>query len=76
MILQVHDELVFEVGVKDQEAVAALVKQVMENACEPAMKLSGAPPNHHKDHFLRFFLSSSSSFNGLSVTLLPFRGVV
>ncbi len=42
MILQVHDELVFEVREQDQEAVAALVKEVMENACEPAIKLSGS----------------------------------
>jgi hypothetical protein len=42
MILQVHDELVFEVREQDQEAVAAVVKDVMENACEPTIKLSGS----------------------------------
>ncbi len=42
MILQVHDELVFEVREQDQEAVAAVVKDVMENACEPAIQLSGS----------------------------------
>jgi hypothetical protein len=42
MILQVHDELVFEVREQDQEAVAAVVKDVMEKACEPTIKLSGS----------------------------------
>jgi len=33
MILQVHDELVFEVREADQDAVAKVIKEVMENAC-------------------------------------------
>jgi len=40
MILQVHDELVFEVREQDQDAVAAVVKRVMEHACDPTHKLS------------------------------------
>ena len=41
-LLQVHDELVFEVREQDQDAVAAVVKRVMEHACEPTHKLSGS----------------------------------
>jgi DNA polymerase-1 len=40
MILQVHDELVFEVREADAEAVAAVVKRVMETACEPTHTLT------------------------------------
>src|SRR3954469_11349537 len=39
MLLQVHDELVFEVPDGRQEEAAAVIKQVMANAAEPAMKL-------------------------------------
>ena len=39
MLLQVHDELVFEVPDGREEAAAAVIKQVMANAAEPAMKL-------------------------------------
>src|SRR4051794_8600724 len=39
MLLQVHDELVFEVPDGDEEAAARVIKQVMANAAEPAMKL-------------------------------------
>ena len=35
MILQVHDELVFEVPEQDCKAVAETVKRVMERAAEP-----------------------------------------
>jgi hypothetical protein len=41
MIMQVHDELVFEVREKDAESVAAVVQRVMENACNPTLSLSG-----------------------------------
>ncbi|CAN5254751.1 DNA polymerase I [soil metagenome] len=40
MLLQVHDELVFEVADAEIEATRALVKRVMEGAPEPAVKLS------------------------------------
>ncbi|MGN6591030.1 MAG: DNA polymerase, partial [Sphingomicrobium sp.] len=39
MLLQVHDELVFEVPDGQEEAAAAVIKQVMASAAEPAMKL-------------------------------------
>jgi DNA polymerase I len=39
MLLQVHDELVFEVLDGREEEAAAVIKQVMANAAEPAMKL-------------------------------------
>jgi DNA polymerase-1 len=39
MLLQVHDELVFEVPEGREEAAAALIRQVMANAAEPAMQL-------------------------------------
>jgi DNA polymerase I len=34
MLLQVHDELVFECPPEEVQAVSALVKHEMENACE------------------------------------------
>jgi DNA polymerase-1 len=40
MLLQVHDELVFEAPEAEVDATAALVKQVMENANAPAVTLS------------------------------------
>ena len=40
MLLQVHDELVFEVPKAEVEATAELVRDVMENACLPALELS------------------------------------
>ena len=40
MLLQVHDELIFECVDKEVEAVKKLVKEVMEKAPEPAVKLS------------------------------------
>jgi DNA polymerase-1 len=39
MLLQVHDELVFEVPDGREEAAAAVIREVMANAAEPAMKL-------------------------------------
>jgi DNA polymerase-1 len=39
MLLQVHDELVFEVPDGQEEAAASVIKQVMASAAEPAMKL-------------------------------------
>ena len=39
LVLQVHDELVFEVPKKEMAATTKLVKQVMENAPLPAVKL-------------------------------------
>jgi DNA polymerase-1 len=39
MLLQVHDELVFEVPDGQEEEAAAVIKQVMANAAEPALKL-------------------------------------
>jgi len=40
MLLQVHDELVFEVPADQVEPAAAIIRRVMENAAEPAIKLS------------------------------------
>jgi DNA polymerase-1 len=40
MLLQVHDELVFEAPEAQAEAVSALARQVMERAAEPAVALS------------------------------------
>ena len=40
MLLQVHDELVFEAKREEADAVAALVRGVMERAAEPAIALS------------------------------------
>jgi DNA polymerase-1 len=40
MLLQVHDELVFEAPEAEAEAVCALSRQVMERAPEPAVALS------------------------------------
>jgi DNA polymerase-1 len=39
MLLQVHDELVFEVPEGQEEAAAEVIKQVMSSAAEPALKL-------------------------------------
>ena len=39
MLLQVHDELVFEVPEGQEEEAAAVIKQVMANAAEPGQKL-------------------------------------
>ncbi|WP_298394423.1 DNA polymerase I [Sphingobium sp.] len=40
MLLQVHDELVFELPQGDVEAASAIIRQVMESAAEPIVKLS------------------------------------
>ncbi len=40
MLLQVHDELLFEAPESEVEATARLVKQVMEDACAPRCELS------------------------------------
>ncbi len=40
MLLQVHDELVFEVPEGREEAAAEVVRKVMSSAAEPAMRLS------------------------------------
>jgi DNA polymerase-1 len=40
MLLQVHDELLFEVPDDEVEATSAVVREVMENACRPALELS------------------------------------
>jgi DNA polymerase-1 len=39
MLLQVHDELVFEVPEGREEAAAAVIREVMSGAAEPAMAL-------------------------------------
>jgi DNA polymerase-1 len=40
MLLQVHDELLFEVPEAEVAVTAAVVKQVMEGACAPHSELS------------------------------------
>jgi DNA polymerase I len=40
MLLQVHDELIFEVDEAEVEATIPVVKAVMENACHPAVEMS------------------------------------
>ncbi len=40
MLMQVHDELVFEVPEADVEAASTVIRRVMEGAAEPAVKLS------------------------------------
>jgi DNA polymerase-1 len=40
MLLQVHDELVFELPEADVEAASAVIRRVMENAAGPAVTLS------------------------------------
>jgi DNA polymerase-1 len=40
MLLQVHDELLFEVAENEADATAALVKKIMEGACAPHCELS------------------------------------
>ena len=40
MLLQVHDELVFELPEGDVEAASVVIRSVMENAAEPAVTLS------------------------------------
>jgi DNA polymerase-1 len=40
MLLQVHDELLFEVPEAEAAATATLVREVMERACEPVCRLS------------------------------------
>jgi DNA polymerase-1 len=39
MLLQVHDELVFEVPLGQEEPAAAVVREVMAHAAEPALTL-------------------------------------
>jgi DNA polymerase-1 len=40
MLLQVHDELIFEVNAKDADKLIATVRRVMETSAEPTVKLS------------------------------------
>ncbi|MGF1611319.1 MAG: DNA polymerase I [Kiloniellales bacterium] len=40
MLLQVHDELLFEVPETEVERTSAVVREVMENACHPVVELS------------------------------------
>ncbi len=40
MLLQVHDELLFEVPEAELDETTGVVKAVMENACAPAVELS------------------------------------
>jgi len=40
MLMQVHDELVFELPESDVEAATPVIRQVMESAAEPAVKLT------------------------------------
>jgi DNA polymerase-1 len=40
MLLQVHDELIFEVPLGTEEAAMPVIRQVMESAAEPAVRLT------------------------------------
>jgi DNA polymerase-1 len=40
MLMQVHDELVFEVPEGEVEQASAVIRNVMERAAEPAVTLS------------------------------------
>ena len=40
MLMQVHDELVFEVPEEDVDAASAVIRRVMEGAAEPAVTLN------------------------------------
>ena len=40
MLLQVHDELIFEVEKGAEEAAIPVIREVMEGAANPAVKLS------------------------------------
>jgi DNA polymerase-1 len=40
MLMQVHDELVFEVPEAEVEQASAVIRRVMERAAEPAVSLS------------------------------------
>ena len=40
MLLQVHDELIFEVPDEEVDKTVELVKKIMEHACEPTLKLN------------------------------------
>jgi DNA polymerase-1 len=40
MLLQVHDELVFEAPEAEAERAVAIIRRVMETASEPAVALS------------------------------------
>ncbi|MBO6825371.1 MAG: DNA polymerase I [Sneathiella sp.] len=40
MLLQVHDELIFEVPESETDATAAVIKEVMENAAAPAIEMA------------------------------------
>lgn len=40
MLLQVHDELIFEVPDAQVDETIPVIKDVMENACDPALTLS------------------------------------
>ena len=57
MLLQVHDELLFEVPEAELDATAEVVKEVMENACHPTLELTvplvadiGTGPNWAEAH--------------------------
>ncbi len=57
MLLQVHDELVFEAPDREVDAAKKLAKDVMESACAPVLSLSvplvvetGAAPNWEEAH--------------------------
>ena len=40
MLLQVHDELIFEVAAGTEDAAMPVIRAVMEGAAEPAVRLS------------------------------------
>ncbi len=57
MLLQVHDELLFQVPEAELDKTAEVVKEVMGNACAPALELTvplvadvGTGPNWAEAH--------------------------
>ncbi|MGB0747015.1 MAG: DNA polymerase, partial [Alphaproteobacteria bacterium] len=40
MLLQVHDELIFEAPEAETEALVTTAREVMENACAPVVELA------------------------------------
>ena len=62
MLLQVHDELVFEVPTGDVDAATPMIREVMATAALPAVELSVAAPDRYRH---------GSQLGGGALALLP-----